>query len=290
MSIWAVTTTVHSDSYPYIDPLKADLKGKSVFVTGASRGIGRSIAIAFAVAGCSRIGVAARGSLAGVEADIISAAVAARGTKPEILLINMDLVSEESVKEAAVTVSQMFGGVLDVLVNNAGDSESPSKIGDMKADTSEWWKTMEVNIRGIYLTCHHFLPIILNSNSKTIINLTSGAAAVLSGLASAYGTSKLAACRLTEFLDVLYCKEGLVSYALEPGAVQTDLAEKLHPDFRGYLTDKAELAAHTAVWLVGNGGKWLSSRYISSKWDMEELEKRKEEIVEKDLFTFRLTL
>jgi NAD(P)-dependent dehydrogenase (short-subunit alcohol dehydrogenase family) len=152
-----VTKTVHNDTYPAIDPTKQNLSGKAVFISGASRGIGRSIAISFAKAGASTIVLGARSSLDATEKAVQQAAQKAGRPKPLVLKIKLEVTNPASVAEAAAEV-EVAVGRLDVLVNNAG-------VLDMKmimdSDPETWWNVWEVNVKGPYLVARAFLPLML---------------------------------------------------------------------------------------------------------------------------------
>lgn len=88
-------------------------------------------------------------------------------------------------QNAAKEVERGFGeGGLDVLVNNAGWLEIFKPIGE--SDVDEWWYTWEVNIRGLYLVTKTFLPLVLKSKEKTIVNLSSEGAHLLAPGVSAH--------------------------------------------------------------------------------------------------------
>lgn len=135
--------TRHSDTYPFISTAGGDLGGKSVLVAGASRGIGRQIALSFVRAGCSRIAVAARSSLAELEQDIAAAAAEAGRPRPRVLAVRADLTTEDGVASLASQIDTKFGGELDVLINNAGRCESLLPIPESNVD--DYWSTWEVN-------------------------------------------------------------------------------------------------------------------------------------------------
>lgn len=282
---WAAN---HHDTYPFISPGKADMAGKSVLITGASRGIGKTTAVRFAAAGCSKIAVAARSALAGVEEEVKAAAAGAGRPEPQVLILEVDVTSEESVKAAASSVDGAFGGSLDVVVTNAGYLEEWRPMAE--ADPVEWWKTWEINIRGTFLCARFFIPLLLKSTLKLLIMTSSIGAHNIKPGASGYQTTKFAVCRLAEFADQEYHSEGLLALALHPGGVQTALGLNMPADMHRVLIDPPELAADTTVWLARERRDWLAGRFISVNWDMEELEGRKDEIVQKDLFKFRLTL
>lgn len=284
----AAYVSAHKDTYPFINPAKADLTGKSVLITGASKGIGKATAISFATAGCSKLLLAARSDLADVEAAVKDAAKKANRPQPLVHTLKVDVTSEDSVRAAAEAAADLLGGSLDVLINNAGYLEEWKPIAE--SNPSEWWRTWEVNIKGTYLVAHYFLPMLLKSQTKTIINISSGGAHAVFPGASGYQTTKFALCRLNEFMDKEYSQQGLIAISLHPGAVKTELALNMPPDRLDILTDTAELAADTLVWLSRERRDWLSGRFATVNWDMEQLEQKKQDILERNLLKFRVVI
>lgn len=118
----------------------------SVFISGASKGIGRSIALSFARSGASRIAIGARSSLDSVEAEILGAASKAGHPVPLVVKVQLDVLDKESAKNAAEEVAKAFGdGGVDFLVNNAGFSAGMKPFAGPDVDV--WWHTWEVNVR-----------------------------------------------------------------------------------------------------------------------------------------------
>lgn len=171
------TATTYSDTYPYISPTNPSntLRGKYYLVTGASKGIGRSIVISLARAGASGIACLARSSVsATVEASLDSARDAKR-TPPKMLELSVDMTDRAAVENAAATVEREFGK-LDVLVNNAGSSERWQPL--VESDPDEWWRAWEVNLKGTYLMDRAFIPLLLKGGDKTIVTVASAGALV----------------------------------------------------------------------------------------------------------------
>lgn len=282
------TSTTHSHPYTYLG--RASHVGHKILITGGTRGIGRCIAVAYARAGAAAIAVAdIVQDFDKLAHDMIQAAQESGFDPPQIILHKLDVTNEESVRNCVGLIREEFGNRLDVLVNNAGFMTPALNITE--TDTTTWWRTMEVNLKGPYLMSKHFVPLLLAApgGPQTIININSVAAHNLRPMASAYGTSKFAVLKLTEFLLVEAADKGLVSYSVHPGAVLTELAEKGMPaDTLAGLTDSPELAASTVVWLSSEKREWLSGRYLSATWDMEELVSRMEEIVGNDKLKVRL--
>ncbi|EWZ29852.1 uncharacterized protein FOBCDRAFT_145612 [Fusarium oxysporum Fo47] len=278
--------STHNDTYPFINPSKADLAGKSVFITGASKGIWKATAIGFDMAGCSKIILAARSDMTKIEAAIRDAAKKANWPQPLVHSIRLDLTSEESVKAAAETAKDILDGSLDILINNAGCLEEWKPVTE--SDPSEWW-TWEVTMEGIYLSARYFIALLLNSSAKTIINISSVGVQIIVPGASAYQTSKFALCRFTEFINKKYYEQGLVVISIHPGGIKTELALNIPLAMHSHLNDRLELAADTMVWLSRERRDWLSGRFIIVNWDMEELENNKE-ILQRNLLKFRMTI
>lgn len=148
------------------------MAGKVVLITGASKGIGVSIAVAFAQAGASGIVLLARSDLSATK-DACEA-VQRSGQRLEVLTVAADCTKTADVITAAQAVKQRFGR-LDVLINNAGYLESLSPMYD--GDPEEWWKPWTVNIRGTHEVTRAFLPLLLDCDGdKIVVNMASSGA------------------------------------------------------------------------------------------------------------------
>ena len=226
------TPTIHSDTYPAISSTsQSNLTGKSVFISGASRGIGRATALSYARAGAAQIAVAAPSGLEAIEQEIVAAAASAtnRNSPLQVLVLTLDVLEHASVKAAAQQTDHAFGGKLDVLVNNAGYLEEGLPIAE--SDPEDYWRTWEINYRGLYWMTKAFLPLLLRSDNeaglKTMVNLSSMGALSLRPGGSAYQTTKFAILKFTEFVMVEYVGQGLLCYAVHPGGVMTQLARNM---------------------------------------------------------------
>lgn len=285
------TPSIHHDTYPAIDPTRqASHRGKNVFITGASRGIGRATALSFAKAGATAIAIGARSDLQSLEREILEAAEAALpgSPAPRVVRVPLEVTEPASVDRAAAQLEAAFEGRLDILINNAGYLETAAPLAE--SDPDEWWKTMTINLRGPYLVTRALLPLLLRDGDRTIVNTSSiGAHRVRPGMSS-YQISKLALLRLTEFLAVEYADQGLLAYAIHPGGVMTELSEHMPTYTHSILIDKAELAGDTLAFLTAERRAWLSGRYVSVNWDMGELLAKAEDIVRGDLLKVRLAV
>lgn len=177
------------------------------------------MAISFAKGGASQIAIGARSKLTGVADAMKKAAKEAGRPEPRVLSLELDVADQSSVEAAAKQISTEFGK-LDILVHNAGIIDEMKPIADTTPE--KWWRTWEINVRGPYLISRSFIPLLLKSDRKTLVVLSSvGAHSVMPGL-SAYQPGKLAATRFTEFAAAEYKDQGLVAYSVHPGNILTE--------------------------------------------------------------------
>jgi len=281
------TKRSHSDTYPFVDSSRSDLKGRSVFITGASKGVGRATAISYGRAGASYIGLGARSSFGSLKKEILSAAKEAGHSPPNVLELKLDVQDRESIRVAAKNTKDAFG-TLDILVNNAGYLEAYVPL--LETNEEEYLKTWDINYTAVYLVTKDFLPLVLASNLKTVVNLSSIGAHHIGHGASAYQTTKFALLRFTEFLMVDYGSQGLLAFAVHPGGIPTDLGLNLPKTMHSILVDKPEVAGDTIVFLTQEKRDWLAGRYIDCTWDMEEFLAKEQEIVHGDKLKMRMVV
>jgi NAD(P)-dependent dehydrogenase (short-subunit alcohol dehydrogenase family) len=286
------TNTVHNDTYPAIDPTKANLSRKAALIVGGSKGIGKGIAISFAKAGVSHLAVTGRSFPDGLEKVFTDAAEAVGRQAPKVHLIKMEVTKLESVRAAREVVEKEIGR-LDVLVNNAGILPEMKPLAD--TDPELWWSTFDVNLKGVYYACHTFIPLLLKSSEglKTIVNVASVGAIVVTPGGNSYQLSKAAVLRLSEFIAKEYAEQGLICTAIHPGNVLTDILgpDGPRPEIAHVFTETVELAGNSIVWMTGGGGErkpWISGRYLTVCWDLPELEAIKDKIVKEDLLKPKL--
>ena len=202
------------------------LAGKVALITGAGRGFGRAIALAFAREG-ARVAANYLGSQAGAEAVVAEAgrlgveAVALRG----------DVAREDDVKALVAATLERFGR-LDVLVNNAGIMVRAPMLA---VPAEECRRMFDVNVTGTMLCSRHALPAMIERKGGRIINLSSQLAqrAVGGGGFAAYAATKGAIESLTRALAAEVGAHGITVNAIAPGGIETDMSrDVMTPEYR----------------------------------------------------------
>lgn len=189
---------------------------RTALVTGASRGIGREIALGLARAGLD-VALLARDAarLAVVAAEVRELGVTA-------VELTAD-VSDPAAVRAAVGQAEEALGSIDLLVNNAGAIEPEHPLWE--ADPDEWWSVFETNVRGPFLFNRYAVPGMIERGGGRVIDLASGASShEMRGGYSAYNASKTALTRMGANLHGDGFRHGLRVFELAPGVVRTDMS------------------------------------------------------------------
>ena len=131
--------------------------------------------------------------------------------------------------------------------------------------------------------CRAYLTA-LAGRPGTIINTSSGASSGVAPGFSGYSGSKASVNRLTEYINAEHGEQGVRCFAYHPGAIgTTDMGQTAPEWLAPYLIDTVELAAGTCLYLVSPRADYLRGRYVSANWDLEEVEKHRAQIIERDL-------
>ncbi len=192
-----------------------DFNGKTVVITGASRGIGASAARHFADAG-ARVALVAR------SADAIAELAGEIG--PNSVAIPCDISRYWEVEQAVENCLTAFGS-LDVLVNNAGVIEPISHMAT--ADPDDWGTVIDINLKGVFHGMRAALPVMIEAGGGTILTIGSGAAHGPVEAWSHYCASKAAALMLTRMADKENRDKGIRALSLSPGTVATQMQREI---------------------------------------------------------------
>ena len=250
--------------------MPSDLSGVAL-VTGGGRGIGANVARELARAGM-RVAVSAR-----TREQVEEVANEIGG-----LAIEADVSNGVDVERMVETVERELGPI-DLLVANAGIGLREGNAWEMEPE--EWWRTLEVNVLGVYLSTRAVIPGMLERGRGRIVITGSGAAYLPGSSQTAYSASKAAAVRYGETLAGQL--EGRIAvFPISPGLVKTEMTSRF-PDDAPWTPDEC---APTLVRELASGRfDRLSGRYLHAEHDPpDELEGRIDEILENDLNAIRL--
>jgi 3-oxoacyl-[acyl-carrier protein] reductase len=269
------------------------LTGRVALVTGASRGIGREIALAFAREG-ARVALVARSG-----ADIENAAAEIRTAGGDALPLVADVTDRTQVRAVVDQCLQRYDRV-DILVNNAGMLGPLGPLVDNPVE--EWLQTVEVNLFSVFLMLHAVLPSMMRQRYGKVINLSGGGAAYGRPYFTAYGVSKAAVVRLTESVAEEVREYGIDMNAMAPGAVNTGMlrqvieaGERVGDRARADALQQLETGgvpvetpARLALFLASSASDGLTGRLISSIHDdWAGLAGRGPEVSRTEWFTLR---
>jgi 3-oxoacyl-[acyl-carrier protein] reductase len=269
----------------------ARLTGKRAIVTGAGRGIGRAIALAFAAEDASLV-ITSRS-----ESELRAVAAEARQFGVDVAVIPADVSKKDDVETVIATA-----GAVDILVNNAGVHGPVGAFSD--ADLEQWWAAMQINLGGTVRFCQGVIPGMVARGGGRIINLSGGGATSPRPNLAAYSVSKTAIVRLTENLAEELRPFNILVNAIAPGTVNT----RLHDDVLAAGARAGEdlgrqtrlmretgagavlpaLVAELAVFLVSAASGGLTGKLISAPHDpWREWTDRGDEITASPLYTLR---
>lgn len=245
-----------------------DLRNKTVLVTGASRGIGRAAALAFAAAGAR---VLVHYGSSQQEAEAVVAAIRAHGGEAEAL--GADLSMPEGASLLAAKVRASVGEHLDVLVLNAGISKAAPLAAYTAADLDHLFST---NVRGPFFLVQQLVPLL--GERSSIVVVTSAVARTVVGKPSlenpsllAYASTKGALETLVKNWAALLGPKGVRVNAVSPGIIDTDMSNFTKTEAGREATlsmqalkriGKPEDVADVIVFLASDGARWITGASI----------------------------
>jgi NAD(P)-dependent dehydrogenase (short-subunit alcohol dehydrogenase family) len=193
------------------------LSGKVALVTGASKGLGKAVALALAGAG-AKVGLVAR--------NTAQLETAAREIGPSAKIFTADITQEDQVSRLEREALSAFGGV-DILVNNAG-------INIRKPLTDftlgEWNQVLDTNLTSVFLMCRAFVPHMKGKGYGRVLNMTSTMSHIGMPLRGAYASSKSGLLGLTRVLALELAQEGVTVNGISPGPFATEMNTVLMQD------------------------------------------------------------
>ena len=227
--------------------LTPDLTNRVALVTGASRGIGRAIALALAEAGAAvAVNYRKRGSQAGEVVDLI------RTTGRRAISVGADVSDSDAVAAMLQTIEAGFGAV-DILVNNTGVAIIR---GVDELTEAEFDLTLAVNLKSAFLCTQAVLPGMRARRWGRIVNISSGAARGAGGIGVHYNASKAGMEGLTRGYAARLVKDGITVNAVAPSLIDTDMMNARRDQYVARIPlgrmGTAEEVAQTVVMVIGN--------------------------------------
>lgn len=258
-----------------------NLRDMRAFVTGASRGIGRAVALALAGHGADvALNARSEEGLEGVAAEV-------RAMGVEAAVCPADVTDREAVRAAVRTAERDLGDI-DLLVANAGVANPPVNVWE--ADPDAWWHVMRVNVLGVLHVVQEIVPGMVERKRGRVVHVASYVGIRPNQRASAYSCSKAALMRLNDSLAADLEGTNVASFAMSPGMVRTDMTRELIEDFGlpdSHITP-IEQGAQLIVRLASGEADALTGRMIHVSDDLDAMIAAADEIRERNWYQLRL--
>ncbi len=240
-----------------------DLKGKTVLITGSSRGIGKAIAYAFAKKGCNLV---LNASVSSDELLKTQEELKSMGYYSYSYLADVSDYAQCS--DMFNTISTIYGSV-DILINNAGISYL-GLFTDMKPEN--WNRIIDVNLKSVLNCCHLAVPKMVSHKSGIIINISSIWGDRGASCEAVYSATKGAVNSFTKAMAKELGPSGIRVNAISCGVIDTKMNQCFTPEEREVLTEEISLMrfgtpeeiANLAVFLAGNESSFINGQVITS--------------------------
>ncbi|MGJ9747938.1 3-oxoacyl-[acyl-carrier-protein] reductase [Staphylococcus aureus] len=234
---------------------------KSALVTGASRGIGRSIALQLAEEGYN---VAVNYAGSKEKAEAVVEEIKAKGV--DSFAIQANVAGADEVKAMIKEVVSQFGS-LDVLVNNAGITRDNLL---MRMKEQEWDDVIDTNLKGVFNCIQKATPQMLRQRSGAIINLSSVVGAVGNPGQANYVATKAGVIGLTKSAARELASRGITVNAVAPGFIVSDMTDALSDELKEQMLTQIPLArfgqdtdiANTVAFLASDKAKYITGQTI----------------------------
>ncbi|HDP3148975.1 TPA: 3-oxoacyl-[acyl-carrier-protein] reductase [Staphylococcus aureus] len=234
---------------------------KSTLVTGASRGIGRSIALQLAEEGYN---VAVNYAGSKEKAEAVVEEIKAKGV--DSFAIQANVADADEVKAMIKEVVSQFGS-LDVLVNNAGITRDNLL---MRMKEQEWDDVIDTNLKGVFNCIQKATPQMLRQRSGAIINLSSVVGAVGNPGQANYVATKAGVIGLTKSAARELASRGITVNAVAPGFIVSDMTDALSDELKEQMLTQIPLArfgqdtdiANTVAFLASDKAKYITGQTI----------------------------
>lgn len=240
----------------------ANLEGRTAIVTGASRGIGKAIALQLAKLGAA---IVVNYNSSPAAAEEVVAEITGAGGKAIAVQAN---VSDEAQVEALFKAAIEAFGKVDILVNNAGVTRD-NLIIRMKAEDFD--TVIDTNLKSAWLCCKAAIGVMMRKRYGRIINISSVSGVIGQSGQTNYSASKAGLLGLTKSLAREYANRGITVNAVAPGFVLTDLTKDLPEDLVKQLNTvipvgrwgSVEEIAHATAFLAADEAAYITGQVIN---------------------------
>ena len=236
------------------------LDGKIVLVTGATRGIGKAIALTLGSAGATVIGTATS------EAGANNVSKMLDDKKISGTGIVLDVTDNDQISSVDESINKDFGSV-DILVNNAGITKDNILL---RMKEHEWEDIINTNLSSIFKMSKSVLRGMIKKRSGRIISITSVVGAMGNAGQSNYGAAKAGIIGFTKSLSREVGVRGITVNAIAPGFIETDMTDSLPDDQKEALASQipmgrlgsADEVAQAVLFLAGDGGSYITGQTL----------------------------
>jgi 3-oxoacyl-[acyl-carrier protein] reductase len=237
------------------------LEGKAALVTGASRGIGREVALELA-----REGANVAINYAGSEAKAAEVAEEIKAMGREAIIIQADVSNPEAVDAMVKETIEVFGK-LDILVNNAGITKDNLL---MRMKESDWDDVININLKGVFLCTKAVTRQMMKQRSGRIINISSIVGVSGNAGQANYVAAKAGVIGLTKTTAKELATRGITVNAVAPGFITTDMTDKLNDDTKAEMLKQIPLGklgepgdvAKTVAFLASEDSRYMTGQTL----------------------------
>ena len=236
------------------------LEGKIVLVTGATRGIGKAIALTLGSSGATVIGTAtSKAGADNISKLLVDNQILGKG-------IVLDVKNNDQIASLGEDIKKDFGSI-DILVNNAGITRDNILLR-MKED--EWEDIINTNLSSVYRMSKSFMRSMIKKRSGRIISITSVVGAMGNAGQSNYAAAKAGMIGFTKSLAREVGVRGITVNAIAPGFIETDMTDSLPDDQKEALASQIPMGrlgttdeiAQAVLFLAGDGGSYITGQTL----------------------------